>query len=228
MNINIEDSFLFKCENVDKKYKKKMVLNNINFKVKQGEKISIIGSSGSGKTTLLNLLSGLDSPSKGTIYYKNLNFNKIKDKYKNIIRKKNLGFIYQFHHLLSEFTVLENISIPLIINKLDPILAYKKAYFFLKKIGLEKKYHMKPSQLSGGEKQRVACIRSLINKPDCILADEPTGNLDIKNSLKFIKTINFLNKLFNTTIIIVTHDIFISKFMNKQFFLKNGKLYRNF
>ena len=174
----------------------------------------------------MNILSGFDSSYFGQVYYKNINWKEIKNKHKYIIRKKNIGFIYQFHYLLPEFSIIENISMPLIINNIKKKQVYEMSYALLKKIGLENKCNMKPFQLSGGEKQKISLGRSIIMKPDCIIADEPTGNLDTCSSLEIVNQLLEINRKDNTAVVLVTHDNFISNFMKKKYILKKGYLER--
>ena len=157
---------------------KTTVLDNLNFEVKPGEKVAIIGQSGCGKSTLLNLIAGLDKSSTGDVLINNSNIAKLNEKDRTELRSKKLGFVYQFHHLLNDFSSLYNVSLPLLIKGIDKRKAVKLAEDILKKVGLEKRLKHKPSQLSGGERQRVAIARAMISEPACLLADEPTGNLD--------------------------------------------------
>jgi len=161
---------------------KTTVLDNLNFEVKPGEKVAIIGQSGCGKSTLLNLIAGLDKSSTGDVLINNSNIAKLNEKDRTELRSKNLGFVYQFHHLLNDFSSLYNVSLPLLIKGIDKRKAVKLAEDILKKVGLEKRLKHKPSQLSGGERQRVAIARAMISEPACLLADEPTGNLDANNA----------------------------------------------
>ena len=194
--------------------------------VKKGDTIAITGESGSGKSSLIHILGGLDKPDHGKITFKNICFNRIKLFYKERIRSKNISYICQLDNLLPEFNLIENVSMPLIINRINPLVVKKRAHEILRIVGLDNKYYFKPHQISGGEKQRIACARAIINKPDCILADEPTGSLDTKNKIKVIKILKLLNKMYQTTIILVTHDSLIPKFMEKHFLLKKGMLIR--
>ncbi|CAL1329279.1 lipoprotein-releasing ABC transporter ATP-binding protein LolD [Candidatus Providencia siddallii] len=216
------------CENLNKIYKNKIcslqVLKNINFSINKGELITIIGSSGSGKSTLLHMLGGLDTPSSGNIIFCGKYINKLSSNERAIIRNKKIGFIYQFHHLLHDFTSLENVAIPLLIGKNTKKKSFIIASEMLKIVGMNKKLNCFPSELSGGESQRVAIARALINKPILVLADEPTGNLDLYNKnivFDLLKTIN--NKL-KTTILIVTHDNSIAKQTDRQFEIYDGYL----
>lgn len=224
------NKFILECKNLHKNYKnnifnKKKVLNNINFQVKKGEIVSIIGESGSGKSTLLHILGGLDNPSSGEIIFNSKKLNTLNNKEKSKILNCDLGFIYQFHHLLNDFTILENLSIPLLISKKKKKIAEKKAINMVEAIGLKEIMHFKPSEISGGERQRVAVARALINNPKLVLADEPTGNLDKKNSNLIFNLISKYNKLNKTAFLIVTHDLSLSKKIDRQMKMENGNLY---
>ena len=203
---------------------KTSVLKNLDFKVKANEKIAIIGQSGCGKSTLLNLMAGLDTPTDGEVLIDNTNISKLKEHQRTEIRAKNLGFVFQFHHLLRDFSSLYNTALPLLIDDVNKNEALMKAENILKKVGLESRINHKPSELSGGERQRVAIARAMINEPTCLLADEPSGNLDEKNAKDILDLIIELNNNQNTALIIVTHDLKIAKKMDKKFDLINGRL----
>ena len=203
---------------------KTSVLKNLDFKVKVNEKIAIIGQSGCGKSTLLNLMAGLDTPTDGQVLIDNKNISKLKEHHRTEIRAKNLGFVYQFHHLLRDFSSLYNIALPLLIDDMNKNEALLKAENILKKVGLEHRINHKPSELSGGERQRVAIARAMINEPVCLLADEPSGNLDVKNAKDILDLIIELNNNQSTALIIVTHDLNIANKMDKKFDLINGRL----
>lgn len=220
---------ILQCQKLCKTYKngnyKVSVLNNISFTIKAGEMVSIIGQSGSGKSTLLHILGGLDRPSSGEVIFDNKILKNISNNDLSRILNNDLSFIYQFHHLLPDFSALENVAMPLLINNYKKKNAEKKAFDLLKIVGLSDILHCKPSEMSGGEKQRVAVARALINKPKLVLADEPTGNLDQQNSNSIFNLISNYNKLHNTTFIVVTHDLFLSKKLNRQMEMKNGDIY---
>ena len=203
---------------------KTSVLKNLDFKVNANEKIAIIGQSGCGKSTLLNLMAGLDTPTDGEVLIDNTNISKLKEHHRTEIRAKNLGFVYQFHHLLRDFSSLYNTALPLLIDDMNKNEALLKAENILKKVGLEHRINHKPSELSGGERQRVAIARAMINEPVCLLADEPSGNLDQKNAKDILDLIIELNNNQNTALIIVTHDLNIANKMDKKFDLINGRL----
>jgi len=215
---------IFKCSNISKSFdqgnKTVEVLKNIDFTLEQSTSVSIVGPSGSGKTTFLNVLSGLDSPSAGKVFYKEKDINNLNDKERASIRNKEIGFVYQFHHLLPEFTALENVSLPMLISGLKMEEAIEKSSRLLKKVNLENRMDHKPSELSGGERQRVAVARSLSNSPSCLIMDEPTGDLDAHNALKVSNTILELSDEFNISLIIATHDVSLSSRTKKIFNLK--------
>ena len=200
------------------------VLNNLNFEVELGDSIAILGQSGCGKSTLLNLIAGLDSPSEGDMLINNTNIAKLNEKDRTELRSNNFGFVYQFHHLLNDFSSIYNVALPLLIrgdNKESAILNSKK---ILTKIGLENRLNHNPSELSGGERQRVAIARAMVTEPACILADEPTGNLDAKNAKDVLELILELNENNTTSLLIVTHDLSIANKMNRKLTLSNSKL----
>ena len=196
-------------------------VNNINFSIKESEKIVIYGRSGSGKSTLLNLLSGLDAYSEGEISYKNFNY---KNQHKKLtqLRRDNMGFVYQFHHLLKEFSSVENVALGAMILGENKKKSLDKASIILEKFGLSKRLHHFPSQLSGGEKQRVAMARALINEPNLIFLDEPTGNLDKDTSREVINYLNLLADEFKSSIIVATHDPEFRNFSDKILTMDSG------
>jgi lipoprotein-releasing system ATP-binding protein len=200
------------------------VLNNLNFEVELGDSIAILGQSGCGKSTMLNLIAGLDSPSEGDVLINNINIAKLNEKDRTELRSNNFGFVYQFHHLLNDFSSIYNVALPLLIrgdNKESAILNSKK---ILTKIGLENRLNHNPSELSGGERQRVAIARAMVTEPACILADEPSGNLDAKNAKDVLELIMELNENNTTSLLIVTHDLSIANKMNRKLTLSNSKL----
>ncbi len=200
------------------------VLNDVTFTLKHGETSAIIGSSGSGKTTLLNILGGLDEPNSGQVLLNDVDVHKLSEKQRCIVRNKHFGFIYQFHHLLPEFTALENVAMPLLIKGSTVQQATKSAEKVLDDVSLSHRIHHKPAELSGGERQRAAIARALIHQPECILADEPTGNLDRRNAEAAIDLIINLNKDYNTSLVIVTHDLKIAERMDSVYTLEDGVL----
>ena len=199
------------------------VLNNVNLEVKPGEMLAIVGPSGSGKSTLLHILGGLDNPTSGTVEIDGVDIHKLSEKDKSLLRNKNLGFVYQFHHLLPEFSALENVAMPLLIGGATSFDATKKSREILSLVGLKKREHHRIGELSGGERQRVAIARALVNNPKCVLADEPTGNLDHKNALQIYELIFKLKREINTAFVIVTHDLVIAHKMERVLILEDGR-----
>lgn len=222
------NSIVIECKNTSKQFAdgqlKTNVLSNVNLSVQKGDRIAIIGSSGSGKSTLLHLLGGLDKPSSGSIKIHGQDINKLSVKTLSQLRNQSLGFVYQFHHLLPEFSAVENVAIPLIIGGTKPKQAEQQAEDLLIKVGLSHRLVHKPSELSGGERQRAALARALITKPDCLLADEPTGNLDHRTAQGIFDLILELNESLRTALVIVTHDIELASQMETILTLKDGHL----
>lgn len=200
------------------------VLNGIDLSVKQGEKIAIIGASGSGKTTLLNMLGGLDLATDGNILIDGVDIAQLSEKERGQLRNKTLGFVYQFHHLLGEFTALENVCIPLLIGNTSIKEIEKQGRDLLRQVGLEHRLTHKPAELSGGERQRVAIARALVTQPKCVLMDEPTGNLDQETADKIHDLILQLNQESNTCFIVVTHNLQLANKMDRVFTLEQGLL----
>lgn len=200
------------------------VLKPITFSLQPRERIAIVGPSGAGKSTLLHLLGGLDQASSGQVFLAGQNLATLNEIKRSHLRNRYLGFIYQFHHLLPEFTVLENTCIPLLLAGVNPKLAEKKALTLLKKVGLLPRQQHKLGELSGGERQRTAIVRALVNDPLCILADEPTGNLDSHTAEQVYQTLLELNDEFNTSLVIVTHDRKLACRMDRVLQLEDGKI----
>lgn len=200
------------------------VLNQINFKIHRGDRIAIVGPSGSGKSTLLHLLGGLDRPSYGQVMLQGIDWQSVPEKQRCRLRNKNLGFIYQFHHLLPEFTAIENVTMPLLLAGKSIEEAQDQAVQILDHVGLSARSQHKPAQLSGGERQRVAIARALVHQPDCVFADEPTGNLDHVTAIKVFELMLGLNSTLNTALVIVTHDQQLAGRMDKIMTLQGGKL----
>lgn len=200
------------------------VLREIDLTIAKGDRLAIIGPSGSGKSTLLHLLGGLDKPSTGTVCLEEINWQSINERRRCQLRNQSLGFIYQFHHLLPEFTALENVAMPLLLAGMDVAMAEEKADFILEQVGLKLRTGHKPAQLSGGERQRVAIARALVHQPHCVLADEPTGNLDQATAAKVFDLMLDLNKQMNTALVIVTHDQQLAKKMDRTLILHEGTL----
>lgn len=200
------------------------VLKGVNFTISQGDKIAIIGPSGSGKSTLLHLLGGLDKPTSGHVLMQGIDWQTVVEKKRCKLRNQNLGFIYQFHHLLPEFSALENVAMPLLLANVSVPVARDKARAMLVQVGLAAREQHKPAQLSGGERQRVAIARALVHQPQCILADEPTGNLDQATAAQVFDLMLELNNQLGTALIIVTHDKHLAMRMNKVMTLQEGTL----
>ncbi len=203
-----------------------IILNNINFSVKEQDRIAIVGASGSGKSTFMHLLSGLDTPTQGEVWIKNHNLNLASEAKKGILRNQHLGFIYQFHHLLPEFTALDNVAIPLMIRGESVKEAHNRAQQMLDRVGLRERMTHKPSELSGGERQRVAIARALVTKPSAVLADEPTGNLDDENALIIFNLMLEINQEVGTALVMVTHDRELAAKMDQVWRIKDRNLIR--
>ena len=187
------------------------ILSNLRLDVKSGESIAILGPSGCGKSTLLNLIAGLDTPSSGDVLINNSNITKLNEQDRTELRANTFGFVYQFHHLLYDFSSVYNVAMPLLIKGVDKENAIAKSEKLLTRVGLENRLNHKPSELSGGERQRVAIARAMVVEPDCLLADEPTGNLDAKNAKDVLELILELDENNTSSLVIVTHDQDIAK-----------------
>ncbi len=203
------------------------VLKNVNLQISAQEKVAIVGASGSGKSTLLHLLGGLDAATSGEVVLCGQDLNKVSDKQRGELRNRYLGFIYQFHHLLPEFTALENVCMPLLVRDSTVVEVKQQAKDMLARVGLANRLQHKPSELSGGERQRVAIARALITQPKIILADEPTGNLDSKTAANVTEIMMELNAELHTAIILVTHDMEVASKMHTLYELQDGELARN-
>ena len=199
------------------------VLNHLDISINSGERIAIVGTSGSGKSTLLHILGGLDVPTSGEVWLHGQRINDLNETQRGELRNQHLGFIYQFHHLLAEFTAIENVAMPLLMRKAVPIaVARQQSIELLEKVGLAHRLTHRPGELSGGERQRVAIARALVTKPSLILADEPTGNLDYANAQAVFEILSELQKDFNTALLMVTHDRQLAQLADKQLVLQNG------
>ena len=221
-------TIVLQCENLSKAYDsgpvKVEVLKEVNLSVQEKSRVAIVGASGSGKSTLMHCLGGLDIPNSGTVQVCGEDMSALSDAQRGRLRNQSLGFIYQFHHLLPEFTALENVAMPLLLRDESIADAESSATKMLTKVGLETRVLHKPSELSGGERQRVAIARALVTNPKVILADEPTGNLDRQNAMHVQSEMLELNTDLNTAIVVVTHDLSIAESMDEVYTLEDGVL----
>lgn len=200
------------------------VLKQVNFELRRGDMLAIVGSSGSGKSTLLHLLGGLDSPTSGEVIFNGTALSAMSQNALSALRNQEMGFIYQFHHLLPDFTAAENVAMPLLIGGMARDKALAQAGEMLERVGVAARAHHRPSELSGGERQRVAIARALVNKPSLVLADEPTGNLDQRNAQSIFDLLSELNKTLGTAFLVVTHDLALAAKMGLQMEMRDGIL----
>lgn len=224
-----KETSVIRCDKLSKTYLEGKlhvpVLHEVDFSVAPGERVAIVGASGAGKSTFLQLLGGLDKPTAGKIWVGDEDINRLREREKGLLRNRYLGFVYQFHHLLPEFNVLENVCIPLLVRGMKPKLAKEKAIAYVEKVGLIHRQKYRVGELSGGEKQRITIARALVTEPRCVLADEPTGNLDEETAEQVADLTLQLNRSLNTSFIIATHNRLLSEKMDRIFLLEKGQLY---
>ncbi|OOF40330.1 lipoprotein releasing system, ATP-binding protein [Rodentibacter mrazii] len=222
------NQYLLECQNINKFYQEgdnqTQVLKGVSFAMQPNELVAIVGSSGSGKSTLLHTLGGLDQPSSGEVFIKGQSLQKASESELAKLRNQNLGFVYQFHHLMADFSALENVMMPLLIGRQNKTEAKDRAEKMLNAVGLSHRISHRPSALSGGERQRVAIARALVNHPALVLADEPTGNLDHKTTESIFELIQTLNQEQNIAFLLVTHDMGLAEKLSRRLTMQDGVL----
>ncbi|NRA21233.1 MAG: lipoprotein-releasing ABC transporter ATP-binding protein LolD [Oceanospirillaceae bacterium] len=216
------------CENVCRTFieagRELQILKDISFSIAKGERVAIMGASGSGKTTLLNTIGGLESPTSGVVKIAGQSIYDISERQRTKMRNRQLGFVYQFHHLLPEFSALENVAMPLLLGGQSIAVAIEKATALLASVGLKERLTHNPAKLSGGERQRVAIARALVTTPACVLMDEPTGNLDSNTAMDIQTLMDDLNKQYGISFVVVTHDDRVAQRMDRILVLEDGQL----
>ncbi|MCQ9120700.1 lipoprotein-releasing ABC transporter ATP-binding protein LolD [Rodentibacter pneumotropicus] len=222
------NQYLLECKNINKFYQEgdnqTQVLKGVSFAMQSNELVAIVGTSGSGKSTLLHTLGGLDQPSSGEVFIKGQSLQKVSESELAKLRNQNLGFVYQFHHLMADFSALENVMMPMLIGRQNKTEAKDRAEKMLNAVGLSHRISHRPSALSGGERQRVAIARALVNHPALVLADEPTGNLDHKTTESIFELIQTLNQEQNIAFLLVTHDMGLAEKLSRRLTMQDGVL----
>ena len=228
----MSEQHVLECRSVVRRFREGSstleVLSGVDLVIEKGERLAIVGASGSGKTTLLQIMGGLDDPTSGEVIVSGQSLANTSERKKGELRNQYIGFVYQFHHLLADFTALENVAMPLMIGGAKVADAKQAAKALLDKVGLSHRMQHRPSELSGGERQRVAIARALVNKPDLVLADEPTGNLDHNTALSIYDLMRELNKESNIAFLVVTHDKELAAKMDRQMHMQDGLLVDRF